>query len=100
MSVCNEVSTAEKIAKSAFDVGLNIELIILDDCSSDGTKEKLKTLSEKYPNNKVEIFYQEPNQGKGAALREEFKHVSGEYTIIQDADKEYDPIEYYIFGII
>ena len=95
MPVYNEVNTVEEIVKSVFDVGLNIELIIVDDCSTDGTKEKLKTLSEKYSNDKIEIFYQEPNQGKGAALREGFKHVSGEYTVIQDADKEYDPNEYY-----
>jgi glycosyltransferase involved in cell wall biosynthesis len=69
------------------------EIIIVDDCSSDGTREKLKTEIE--PSGVVErVIYHERNQGKGAALRTGFRHATGDIVIVQDADLEYDPNEY------
>ena len=67
------------------------EIIIVDDCSTDGTREILKDLEGK-PG--IKVFYHEKNRGKGAAIREGFKHVTGDIVIIQDADLEYYPDEY------
>ena len=69
------------------------EIIVVDDCSSDGTREKLKAEIE--PSGLVErVIYHERNQGKGAALRTGFRHATGDIVIVQDADLEYDPNEY------
>lgn len=67
------------------------EIIIVDDFSTDGTRDILKKLE--YQEN-ISVFYQDKNQGKGAAIREGFKHVSGDIVLIQDADLEYYPDEY------
>ena len=68
------------------------EIILVEDCSTDGTREILKELDGKDP--EVRIFFQSKNQGKGAALREGFRHVTGDIVIVQDADLEYNPDEY------
>jgi glycosyltransferase involved in cell wall biosynthesis len=68
------------------------EIILVEDCSTDGTREILKEMEGKDP--EVRIFFQPKNQGKGAALREGFKHVVGDIVIVQDADLEYNPNEY------
>lgn len=69
--------------------GLEKEIIIVDDCSGDGTRGILKGLE-----NKHKIIYHEKNQGKGAALKNGFTRASGDLIIIQDADLEYDPADY------
>ena len=70
---------------------LNKEIVIVDDCSTDGTREVLRTQIAPQVD---KIIYHEVNQGKGAALRTGFKHVTGDVVVVQDADLEYDPQEY------
>jgi glycosyltransferase involved in cell wall biosynthesis len=87
----NEVGTIEGIlgavTASAVD---DKEIIVVDDCSVDGTREKLRTLS--VPG--LKVIYHERNRGKGAALRTGFQEARGAIVIVQDADLEYDPREY------
>jgi glycosyltransferase involved in cell wall biosynthesis len=70
---------------------INYEIIIVDDFSNDGTREKLKKLSIQ---DKIKIFYHSENLGKGAAIKTAIAKISGDITIIQDADLEYDPFDY------
>ncbi len=67
------------------------EIIIVDDCSTDGTTALLKSEIE---GNVHKVLYHEVNQGKGAALRTGFRHATGDLVVVQDADLEYDPNEY------
>ena len=88
----NEVDTIETIVKAVLSAPLNNrEVVIVDDNSTDGTKEilnkKIRPLVER-------IIFHEINQGKGAALRTGFENVTGDVVIIQDADLEYNPKEY------
>lgn len=90
--IFNEVNTLEIILKKVEEAsfcGLEKEIILIDDFSTDGTKEILEKLKDKY-----KIFYHDQNMGKGAALRTGFEHVTGDITVIQDADLEYDPVDY------
>ncbi len=90
--VFNEVNTVSKIINRVRDVDLNKELIIVDDCSTDGTRDVLKGLNGS-PD--LRILYHDKNRGKGAALRTGFQHINGDIVIIQDADLEYNPMEYH-----
>ncbi|MBU1179345.1 glycosyltransferase family 2 protein [Patescibacteria group bacterium] len=90
--IYNEKDTILKILNKVESVdlgGVEKEIILIDDCSTDGTRNILKNLEYKY-----RVFYQEKNRGKGAALRKGFQEGKGDIFVIQDADLEYNPEEY------
>jgi glycosyltransferase involved in cell wall biosynthesis len=90
--VYNEVGTIKEIVNRIQAVELEKEIIIVDDYSTDGTREHLREINQTHEN--VKVLYHDHNQGKGAALRTGFQAVTGDVVIIQDADLEYDPREY------
>ena len=94
--VYNEIETIDEILRrvNAVDVGMEKEIVLIDDCSTDGSREHLQEIEREEAENNIKVFYHEKNQGKGAALRTGFQHVTGDITLIQDADLEYDPNEY------
>lgn len=93
--VYNEAQTICSIIDRVEAVSLpfRMEIIVIDDCSSDGTREILKNLGNNRKAN-FNVIYHERNKGKGAALKSGFAMVTGDIIIIQDADLEYDPFEY------
>ncbi len=91
MPVYNEKNTVLKIIDKVLLLDVVKELIIVDDGSTDGTKDILKSTAL---DRRVKVFFHEKNAGKGAALRTGFGNVSGEIVVIQDSDMEYDPNEF------
>jgi len=92
--VYNEIRTIEKILFRLQSLDLEKEIILVDDGSTDGTREFLRDLQKRGVEEGIKIVFHDLNYGKGAALRSGFRHVSGELVVIQDADLEYDPAEY------
>jgi glycosyltransferase involved in cell wall biosynthesis len=88
--VYNEIQTIKEILDRVQSVPQDKEIIVVDDRSTDGTREWLTQIS----NNNITVLFHPVNTGKGAALRTGFEHCTGDIVIIQDADLEYDPGEY------
>lgn len=84
----NEKDTIERIIQKVKDEPTQKEIIVVDDCSSDGSWELVQKIDG------IRAYRHEKNQGKGAALRTGFQYVEGDIVIIQDADLEYDPADY------
>ena len=97
--VYNEERTLEEVVRRVCAVEIPKEIILVDDGSKDRSREILTRLGEESrgagdPLNRLKVFFQPFNQGKGAALKTALSHVTGDVVIIQDADLEYDPTDY------
>jgi len=94
--VFNEVRTLEELVARviAVDAGMAREIILVDDGSTDGTRDVYPRIVARWPNETIRVHLKERNGGKGSALREGFRLAEGDMVIIQDADLEYDPRDY------
>jgi glycosyltransferase involved in cell wall biosynthesis len=91
MPVYNERETIEEIVSRVLAIPMRVELVVVDDCSTDGTRAQLEELQKEFG---FTLLLQPRNQGKGAALRRGFTAVKGDIVAIQDADLEYSPEEF------
>ena len=90
MPIHNEVSTIQEALRQVQAVNLKKEIIIVDDYSSDGTREVLNQMAD----DEVKVVYHAQNMGKGSAIKTALQYVTGDIVIIQDGDLEYDPADY------
>src|SRR5438445_3794251 len=92
MPVYNEQATLRQVVARVLDVPFGVELLCVDDGSTDGSRETLAELQREHP--AVRVLLQPCNMGKGAALRRGISEATGDFVVIQDSDLEYDPLEY------
>src|ERR1700733_7185327 len=85
--VYNEERWVREVVRRVQEVPIPKEIVIVEDCSTDSTRDILKEIEAGADN--IRVFYQPHNQGKGAALREGFKHATGDVVLVQDSDLEY-----------
>lgn len=90
--VYNEKNTIEELVEKVNAVPIDKEIIIIDDGSTDGTRQILGEIVEKNPS--VKVIFQPYNMGKGCAIRRAIQEITGDVTVIQDADLEYEPMDY------
>jgi glycosyltransferase involved in cell wall biosynthesis len=90
--VFNERHTIHEILRQVRAVPVTKQIILVDDCSKDGTREILRQMAAEEPD--LTVVFHDTNQGKGAALRTGFQYATGQIVIVQDADLEYDPAQY------
>jgi glycosyltransferase involved in cell wall biosynthesis len=90
--VYNEVATIDRLIAEVRNVEIDKEIIVVDDCSTDGTRERLQAIAAS--DSSIRVLHHDANRGKGAALRTGFANARGRFVIVQDADLEYDPAEY------
>ena len=90
MPVYNELATVEEVVRRVLALPIRVQLVVVDDCSTDGTGDLLGRLRDELG---FTLVRQPKNRGKGAALRTGFTRVSGDLVVIQDADLEYSPEE-------
>jgi len=86
--VYNEANTIGQVIERVRSVGIPCEIVVVDDCSTDGSRDSMEAFRH---DDDVKLVFHEKNQGKGAALKSGFSHVAGDVVVIQDADLEYDP---------
>lgn len=89
--VYNEVAHLDELLRAVMASPVEKEVIIVDDGSTDGTREKLRALPQM---ENVRVVFHDKNRGKGASIRTALEHARGEYVLIQDSDLEYDPADY------
>ena len=92
--VYNEINTINILLKKVIEVGIDKQIIVVDDFSSDGTRE---IIIKNFENKIDKLILHEKNLGKGAAIISAKKYINGDFVIIQDADLEYDPSQYILF---
>lgn len=91
----NEAKTIRQILEKINSVDIDKEIIVVDNCSTDGTQNILQEISKKPEFNSLRVIYHSYNQGKGKSVKDGIRHSQGEYIVIQDADLEYDPKDYF-----